>query len=52
MNRYNFLPKASIMNFFNILEYGDIEEASVDVPDGIEASSNENVLILYVWWHM
>ena len=48
MNRYNFLPKASIMNFFNMLEYSDIEEASIDVPGGIEASSDENLLILYV----
>ena len=52
MDRYNFLPKASIINFFNILEYSDIEEASIDVRDEIEASSNENVLILYVWWHI
>ena len=28
------------MNFFNILEYGDIEEASIDARDGMESTSD------------
>ena len=38
------------MNFFNIVEYSDIEKASIDVQDGMEANIDANVLILYVWW--
>ena len=35
-------------NYNDGLSPSDIEEASIDVRDEIEASSNENVLILYV----